>query len=78
MISNEDVEDKTEYGLSIIIPTYNVEKYIAGCLKSILKQIADNSIEITCIDGGSEDKTIEIIKGYTNNYKTMYMLKKLR
>lgn len=42
--------------LSIIVPVYNVEKYIDRCLKSICQQTYRN-VEILCIDDGSDDKS---------------------
>ena len=48
---------------SIIIVTYNSEKYLEGCLKSILKQNFKN-YEIIIIDNESQDKTLDIIKKY--------------
>lgn len=47
--------------ISIIVTTYNLEKYIEICLKSLLCQTYEN-IEIICIDDGSTDNTAEIIK----------------
>lgn len=51
--------------LSIIIPTYNVEKYIQQTLTSILSQMADSSIaaelEVVIIDDASTDATLSII-----------------
>ena len=52
--------------VSIIIPTYNVEKYIEQCLKSLFAQKYKN-FEIICVDDGSDDQTVFIIKKYTNN-----------
>lgn len=49
--------------LSLIIPVYNVEKYISDCIESILNQQSHNiSYEIIIIDDGSPDKSIEIVK----------------
>jgi glycosyltransferase involved in cell wall biosynthesis len=49
--------------ISIIIPIYNEEKYIAKCLDSIIKSDFDkDKIEVLLVDGGSSDKTVEIIK----------------
>jgi glycosyltransferase involved in cell wall biosynthesis len=54
--------------ISIIIPIYNEEKYIAKCLDSIIESEYDkNEMEVLLIDGGSTDKTIEIIKEYQKN-----------
>lgn len=47
--------------LSIVLPVYQVEKYIADCLQSIL-QIKSISYEIIIVDDGSTDKSIEIAK----------------
>ena len=40
--------------VTVIIPVYNVEKYVGDCLKSIISQSLEN-IEILCIDDGSTD-----------------------
>lgn len=50
--------------VSIIIPVYNLEKYIVNCLESIFAQTYE-SLEIICIDDGSNDKSAEIIKKYS-------------
>ena len=42
--------------VSIVIPAYNVEKYIARCLDSIREQTFSD-IEIIIVDDGSKDKT---------------------
>lgn len=49
--------------VSIIIPIYNLEKYIAKCLNSIILQTY-KELEIICIDDGSVDDTAEIIKSF--------------
>lgn len=49
--------------LSINVSCYNVEKYISDCLDSLISQSLED-IEINCIDNGSRDRTIEIIKQY--------------
>lgn len=58
--------------LSIIIPVYNVEKYLNRCLDSILEQIDfeinDNNIEILLINDGSPDNSQEIIEDYVGKY----------
>ena len=49
--------------VSIIIPVYNVEKYLARCLDSCLNQsFAD--IEIICVNDGSEDSSPDILNHY--------------
>lgn len=49
--------------ISIIIPVYNVEKYIIKCLKSVKRQSFDN-FECLIIDDGSKDNSIELAEKY--------------
>ena len=49
--------------VSIIIPTYNEEKNIEECLDTLMNQDHTN-YEIIVVDGGSTDRTVEIIKKY--------------
>ncbi len=53
--------------LSIIIPVYNLEKYISKCLDSIINQIKEN-IEIIIVNDGSTDKTEDICNKYCERY----------
>lgn len=50
--------DKT---LSIIIPCYNVEKYIEECLESVCND-RDADIEVICVNDGSTDGTLDILE----------------
>ncbi len=53
--------------LSIIIPAYNVEKYLVQCLDSVVNQ--DNGrVEVLLIDDGSTDSTWEICCEYAQRY----------
>ena len=49
--------------VSIIVPSLNVADYIKECLDSIVGQTL-KEIEVICVDAGSEDGTLEIIKDY--------------
>ncbi len=55
--------------VSVIVPVLNEEKYINGCLDSLLKQdYPKENLEIILVDGNSNDKTVDIIKEYTQKY----------
>lgn len=49
--------------VSIIIPVYNVEKYLKRCLESVMNQTYKN-IEIICINDGSTDRSLKILENY--------------
>mgnify|MGYP000402777769 FL=1 len=49
--------------ISVIVPVYKVEKYLAECLDSICRQTYKN-IEIICINDGSPDDCAEILQNY--------------
>ena len=51
--------------VSIVVPVYNAEEYIAECLEAIIKQSYKN-IEIILINDGSSDKSGEICDRYAN------------
>lgn len=51
--------------VSVVIPVYNVEKYLEECLKSIINQSL-NDIEIICINDGSTDNSLAILEEYEN------------
>ena len=49
--------------VSIIVPVFNVEKYLRECLDSLINQTLDD-IEIICVNDGSTDNSIEILQEY--------------
>ena len=51
--------------ISIIIPIYNREACLSFCLNSVISQSLIN-IEIICIDDGSDDNSLKILKEYKN------------
>lgn len=53
--------------LSVIIPAYNVEKYIVNCLESVLKQKVSFGYEVIVINDGSTDSTPHLLKEYEHN-----------
>lgn len=61
---------KTDFKLSVIIPSYNEEKYIEETLKSLKKQSYRN-IEVIVVDSSVDDKTRKISERYAD--KTIYL-----
>ncbi|SIT17850.1 Glycosyltransferase involved in cell wall bisynthesis [Chryseobacterium ureilyticum] len=53
--------------VSIIVPVYNVENYLAKCLDSLLNQNYQN-IEILVVNDGSKDRSGEVINNYARKY----------
>ena len=49
--------------ISVIVPVYKVEKYLAECLDSICRQTYKN-IEVICVNDGSPDNCAEILQNY--------------
>ena len=63
--------------VSIIVPVYNVEKYIDKCLKSLVEQTLSD-IEIIIVNDGSTDDSKKVIDNYIERYpeKIVYLEKK--
>lgn len=52
--------------ISVIIPTYNAEKYIEACIHSILN-ITFSAIQVVIMDGGSTDETLQILARFKDH-----------
>ncbi len=63
---NKTINPKID--LSIVIPVYNVEKYLRKCLDSILTQSTKYFIQVICIDDGSPDESYKVL----DEYKTYF------
>lgn len=57
--------------ISVVIPTYNREKYICQAIESVLQQTVKN-IEIIVVDDGSTDNTNEKLKEYKEKIRYIY------
>lgn len=55
--------------LSVIVPVYNSEKYLARCLDSIVSQ--EGKFEIIAINDGSTDKSLKILQEYAQKYSNI-------
>lgn len=59
--------------ISIIIPVYNVEKYLDECINSAVNQTFDD-IEIICVNDGSTDGSLEIIEKHASKDKRIRII----
>ena len=61
--------------LSIIIPFYNVERFISECLDSVFNQdIPLSDYEVICVNDGSPDHSKEIVLDYLNRYPNLRLI----
>lgn len=61
--------------ISVIIPCYNVEKYLRRCLDSILSQtITGVKLEIICVDDHSTDGTLSILEEYEHQNPDIFII----
>ncbi len=60
---------------SIIVPVYNVEKYLERCINSLINQTYSN-IEIILVNDGSSDNSENILKTYSNKYDNIKYINK--
>lgn len=61
--------------VSVIIPTYNVEPYLRECMESITHQTLKD-IEIICINDGSTDNSLKILKEYADKDNRIILIDK--
>lgn len=61
--------------VSIIIPVYNVSNYLTTCLESVINQTYKD-LEIICINDGSADNSLEILKEYASKDKRIIIIDK--
>ena len=61
--------------ISVVVPAYNSQKYITQCLNSILEQTLSD-LEIICINDGSTDDTLKIMKSFEQKDKRVKIIDK--
>lgn len=63
--------------ISIIIPAYNAERFIATCLDSVYRTVlSHNQFEVIVINDGSQDSTLSIINRYEEDKKNLKLIDK--
>lgn len=58
--------------LTIIVPTYNMEKYLNRCLDSLIIEKYLDKLEVLIINDGSKDRSSEIAHKYQHNYPDVF------
>lgn len=61
--------------VSVLVPIYNVEQFLPECLDSLVNQTL-KEIEIICINDGSKDDSLKIIKSYAKKDKRIVIIDK--
>lgn len=59
--------------VSVVIPVYNVERYVETCIQSVIEQTYANK-EIVIVDDGSTDDTLNIVRKYSSGYAHITVL----
>ena len=59
--------------VSVIVPVYNVEKYLERCIESLINQTFDD-IEIIALNNGSTDKSLDILNYYAHKDKRIRVI----
>lgn len=73
LINFDEKQDNVK--VSIVIPIYNNEEYLSECLDSAINQTLKD-IEIICVNDGSTDNTLNILKEYANKDKRIKIIDK--
>lgn len=66
-----------EYMVSVIVPVYNTDKYLAECIESVLSQ-GSVRCQLLLIDDGSTDRSLEIAQSYAKRHENVMVLRQDR
>lgn len=68
---------KQQLKISVVVPVYNAEQYLGQCLESLLEQgISKEHYEIICINDGSKDKSLSLLKEYAEKHQNIIVVDK--
>jgi len=74
-IKSHDLPRQNNLSLSIIVPVYNVEKYIHACMESIYSQDLDEStFEVIIVNDGSTDHSMEVIQDIIQTHSNITII----
>ena len=69
------MEENLGIQLSIIVPVYNVEKYIRPCMESIFRQgFNEDCFEVIIVNDGTEDHSMEVIQDIIDQHKNIIVI----
>ena len=64
-----------KYQLSIIVPVYNVERYIRPCMESIFQQgLDDKDYEVIIVNDGTQDRSMEVIQDIISQHDNVTVI----
>lgn len=64
--------------LSVIVPVYNVERYVAQCLSSILDNHINHSLyEVIIVNDGTKDNSVQVIKPFLEKYSNCHLIEQM-
>ena len=61
--------------VSVLIPVYNTEQYLRGCLDSVISQTLTD-LEIICVNDGSTDHSGDILQEYAGRDRRIQIIEK--
>lgn len=62
-----------QVGISVIVPVYNVERYVRECIDSVFNQDFDD-YEVICVDDGSTDNSLQILMEYAEQSDKFHVI----
>lgn len=66
-----------EYKATVIVPVYNVERFLRGCLKSLTEQtIGFENIEVVLVNDGSTDNSEAVCREFADKYDNVFLYSK--
>ena len=60
--------------ISVLVPAYNTEKYLRECLDSLVAQTIFSELEIICINDGSTDGSLKILREYKRKHPENFVI----